>query len=85
MVCSNLPIQTIVHYDAEGMIHPLRFQFLGPDKQTQTVCVDQVADVRRVETSVGECWMFLCRSASHMYELKFTPWDQKWLLFRQIY
>lgn len=85
MVCNNLPLQVIVHYDAEGVIHPLRFQFRSPGKGPQTVTIEQVADVRRVETDDGEARMFLCKDDSHMYELKYTLHDQKWILFRQIY
>lgn len=85
MDCHNIPVQVIAHYDASGTMRPLRFQFEDARRNKQTVCVEQVTDVRRLELGGEESMMFLCKGDSHMYELKYTPQDQKWLLFRQIY
>lgn len=89
MDCENLPIQAIVHCDAEGEMRPLRFRFEDAKHQLHTVQVEQVTDCRKVEFVGIEAILYLCKARrdgkEHLYELKYTVQTHKWVLFRKIY
>jgi len=83
--CSNLPVQVILHCDANGTLRPLRFQFTDASRQCCVVHIEEIKDVRNVEFEGVEAVLYLCRSQAHLYELKYLIQSHKWLLFRQIY
>ena len=89
MDCENLPIQVIVHCDAQGELRPLRFRYEDRQHQIHTVQVEQVTDSRKVEFVGIEAILYLCKAKTdgkeHLYELKYTVQTHKWVLFRQIY
>lgn len=89
MDCENLPVQVIVHCDAQGELRPLRFRYEDKNHQLHTVHVEQVTDSRKVEFVGIEAMLYLCRARQegkeHLYELKYTVQTHKWVLYRQIY
>jgi len=89
MTVDNLPIQVIVHCDAEGNLHPLRFCYETQNKTIQTIHVEQVVDTRQVEFPGLEAILYLCKGkekdGARLYELKYMITAHKWLLFRRIY
>ena len=89
MDCENLPVQVIVHCDAQGDLRPLRFRYEDKQHQIHTIRVEQVTDSRKVEFVGIEAMLYLCKAhvdgKEHLYELKYTVQTHKWVLFRQIY
>ena len=85
----NVPVQVIVHCEAEGELRPLRFRYEDERHFVHTVQVDQITDTRSTAFVGIDAIHFICKTTEegkeHMYELKYTINTHKWVIFRRIY
>lgn len=85
----NLPVQVIVHCEAGGDMHPLRFQYEDEKHMVHTVQIEQITDSRKTNFVGIDAIHYICKGfdgeKEHMYELRYTISTHKWVLFRTIY
>lgn len=85
----NMPLQVIVHCEAGGDLHPLRFRYEDEKHMVHTVQVEHITDSRKTNFVGIDAIHYICRGKEgdkeHMYELRYTINTHKWVLFRQIY
>ena len=85
----NLPVQVIVHCEAGGEMHPLRFQYEDEKHLIHTIQIDRVTDRRKTNYVGIDAIHYICKGQDgekeHMYELRYAIGTHKWVLFRMIY
>lgn len=82
----NLPIEMIAWFTEAGTISPVKFRFMGQDKQNNTVKVDRTITISLEKLAGNRMMVFQCQSiidaVERKYELKYELDTCKWVLFK---
>lgn len=82
----NMPIEMIAWFTDSGIINPVKFRFLGQDKENNTVKVDRIITKSQEKLAGNRMMVFLCQSIisgiERKYEIKYEIDTCKWVLFK---
>jgi hypothetical protein len=79
-------IEVIVHFDAQGVVNPLRFKYIDGDGSEKVIKVDKVISNTSEKLCGNIALIFDCQSVidgeMKLYQIKYFPLEMKWLLWK---
>jgi len=80
------PIKMIALFEKNGLLTPIRYQFINESKENITICIDKVITKAEEKIAGNHMYIYKCKSIINkiekIYELKYELNSCKWYLYK---